>query len=225
LLSDKEKREAHKRLAQITNNLRALGVLDEHGKQVKGEIIGKIRGADGVFVWFALNHRELTYEEMRELIEWLVDHDVIQKIIDKKDYEKVREWVLVRLRERRREGVQVEWEEIEAEYWQEHPRELGAIEQIHQLFASQVPHPELHGGKSQKKIWAMMEEEQLSFLDFVEKHGLDHEEGSLFTYLARVMKTARMLHEVTEIEHFHIMETKIREKLAVIDARILESLV
>jgi hypothetical protein len=225
LLSDKEKREAHKRLAQITKNLQALGVLDEHGVQVKGEIIGKIRGMDGVFVWFALQQRELTYEELREMIEWLVDHDAIQKILDKKEYEKVREWVLVRLREKRREGIQVEWEEVEAEYWQEHPRELGPIELIHQAFTAQVPHPELHGGKSQKKIWTMMEEEQQTFLDFVEKHSLDHEEGSLFTYLARVMKAARMLHEVTGIEHFQIMETKLREKLAAIDVRILESLI
>lgn len=224
LLSDKEKREAHKRLAQITKNLQALGVLDEHGVQVKGEIIGRIRGMDGVFVWFVLNHRELSYEEFRELLEWVVDHDVIQKIIDKKEYEKVREWVLIRLREKRREGIQVEWEEVEAEYWQEHPRELGPIEQIHQFFATQVPHPELHGGKSQKNVWKQMDEEKLSFLEFVEKHDLQHEEGSLFTYLARVMKAARMLHEVSGIDHFQIMETKIREKLAVIDARILESL-
>lgn len=224
LLGDAEKREAHKRLAQITRNLQALGVLDEHGVQVKGEIIGKIRGVDGVFVWYALNQRELTFEEMRELVEWLVDHDVIQKIFDKKEYEKVREWVLARLREMRRDNPQLTFEDVEPQYWEAHPRELGVIELLHQAFAGVVPHPELHGGKSQKKIWAQIDDEQLTFLDYVEKHGLDHEEGSLFTYLARVMNTARMLFEVTEIENFNIIQTRVREKLGVIDPRVLETL-
>jgi hypothetical protein len=224
LLADKDKREAHKRLAQITKNLQALGVLDEHGVQVKGEIIGKIRGVDGVFVWYALNQRELSYEEMREMVEWLVDHDVIQKIFDKKEYEKVREWVLARLRELRRDNPQLTFEDIEPQYWEEHPRELGPIELIHQAFTALVPHPELHGGKKQKKIWMSIEDEGHTFLDYVEKHGLEHEEGSLFTYLARVMNTARMLFDVTDIQNFNLIQTRVREKLAAIDPRVLETL-
>jgi hypothetical protein len=224
LLSEAEKRNAHKQLAQITANMQALGVLDEHGRQVKGEIIGKVRGVDGLFLYYCLVEREMTYEELRELVELLIDHDVIQKILNRKDDEKIREWVLTRLREKRRENPQVTFEDCEAEYWQEHPRELTTTEQLHQAFAARVPHPELHGGKMPKKIWAEMEDGQHSFVDFVEKNNLSHEEGSLFTYLARVMRTARMLFEVTGIAHFQAIESSTRTKLAAIDERVLESL-
>ena len=63
----------------------------------------------------------------------------------------------------------------------------------------------------------------LSFEDFVTAHGLEREEGSLFTYLARVMKTARMLHEVTSVEEFEGIEKTVRRRLAIIDARVLET--
>src|SRR5205823_13843833 len=43
LLPERERRDAHRRLAELTENLRALGVLDEHGRQIAGELIGKIR--------------------------------------------------------------------------------------------------------------------------------------------------------------------------------------
>ena len=59
LLPDHLKWEAHKRLAQITRNLQALGVLDATGRQIDGEIIGQIRGLDGPFVWYALKDRVL----------------------------------------------------------------------------------------------------------------------------------------------------------------------
>jgi hypothetical protein len=88
-----------------------------------------------------------------------------------------------------------------------------------------VPHPELHGGKMSKNIWATIEDEAKSFIDFVEERNLAHEEGSLFTYLARVMKAAKMLFEVTEIAHFQAIESNVRQKLAAIDERVLESLV
>lgn len=224
LLSDKEKREAHKRLAQITANMQALGVLDAHGRQVKGELIGRVRGADGLFLYFALMHHELTEEEIVQLVEFLVDHDIIQKVLNRKDEEKVREWVLARLRERRRDNPQVTWEDCEAEYWEEHPPVLSAIELVHQEFLAAIPHPELHGGKLKKTIWATMDAEELSFVAFVEKHDLAHEEGSLFTYLARVMKTARMIFEVSGMAQFQAIEGKIRQKLAAIDERVLEGL-
>jgi RAD3-like DEAD/DEAH box helicase len=224
LLGEKEKREAHKRLAQITRNMQALGVLDEHGRQVKGEIIGKIRGLDGLFIYFALLHHELTYEEIRELLELLVDHDVIQKQLNKAGDAKLREEILVRFREMRRENPQVTWEDAEALYFQENPRELLPMERVHQEFLAAIPHPELHGGKMNKAVWAEMDEEQLSFVAFVEKHHLAHEEGSFFTYLARVMKAAKMMFEVSGLEPFQSIESKIRGKLAAIDERVLESL-
>ncbi|NJK88254.1 MAG: hypothetical protein HC923_01915 [Myxococcales bacterium] len=61
-------------------------------------------------------------------------------------------------------------------------------------------------------------------MEYVERHDLGHEEGSLFTYLARVMRTARSLHEVTGSDLFPPIETAIRSKLAVIDERVLEGL-
>ena len=113
-------------------------------------------------------------------------------------------------------------EDVEAEYDLKFPRELAPIEIIHQSFLSAVPHPELHGGKVHKMIWATIEEEELGFMDFVERHDLEHEEGSLFTYLARVMKVARMLGEATELDEFKLLEDNIRRKLGAVDERVME---
>ena len=46
------------------------------------------------------------------------------------------------------------------------------------------------------------------------------EEGSLFSYLARVMKFARMLGEATGLDEFKNLDSAVRQKLAVIDARV-----
>lgn len=224
LLPDHQKREAHKRLAQITRNLQALQVLDANGRQVDGAIIGKIRGLDGPFVWYALKDRELDELLLRELLELIVDHEVIHREMDKKDSAKRKVWILERLRERRRENGLITFEDVEAEYFELFPRELSASELVLQAFLSKVPHPELHGGKLQKKVWAQIEDENLTFMDFVEANDLAQEEGSLFTYLARLMKAARSLHEVTQMPELAAIERKIREKLAVIDERVLEGL-
>jgi superfamily II DNA/RNA helicase len=224
LLPDHKKWEAHKRLAMITANLKALEVLDPHGRQIAGEIIGQIRGLDGVFVHYALVTREMTPELCREMVEYLIDHDAIQRIFDKKELAKVKDWIRERLRDARRENPNVTWEDIEEEYWREHPRELLPIELVHQEFVAKIPHPELHGGKQPKKIWAEIEADGLSFVDYVERHQLDEEEGSLFTYLARVMKAARMLKEVTGIGEFETIEMAVRSKLAAIDERVLDGL-
>ena len=61
-------------------------------------------------------------------------------------------------------------------------------------------------------------------MDFVDKHGLETEEGNLFSYLARVMKFARMLKEATTLTEFETLETNVRRCLSVIDARVLEEL-
>jgi len=222
LLEDHEKRNAHKRLAQITANLQALGVLDERGAQVKGEMIGKIRGMDGVFVYYALLAHQYTYEEYRELVEYLVDHDVIQKVMNREADDKKRQWILQRMRELRRENPHVTFDDAEVEYNREFPRVLTKSELVHQEFLAKVPHADLHGGKTPKDVWAKMEESGLGFLDVVEKFELEREEGSLFTYLARVMKAAKMLREVTSIDDFGILEGKIRKVLAEIDPRVLD---
>jgi hypothetical protein len=61
-------------------------------------------------------------------------------------------------------------------------------------------------------------------MELVENKGLAHEEGSLFTYLARLMKAARMLHEVTTLDELKNLENHIRQKLAAVDDRVIESL-
>jgi hypothetical protein len=221
-LPERDRAASLKLLEQITANLRALGVIDEHGKQVAGEMIGKIRGVDGPFVYHVMMARPLSYEETRELIELLVDHDPIWKLLTRKDDDKKREWIKSRLRERRREEPQLAWEDVEAEYDKTFPRPLTATEQLHAEFTAALPHPELHGGKKAKTIFKAIEDEDLAFMDFVEKHDLAHEEGNLFSYLARVMKVARMLHEVTTIEEFAEVERRVRRKLSVIDDRVLE---
>jgi hypothetical protein len=224
LLSDKERREAHKRLAQVTANMRAMGIIDEHGNQIAGDVIRKLRGVDGLFVYHALMSVDLTYELARALVEYITEHDVIARILGRKGDAKRREWIVNRLRERRREGENVAWEDVEAEYEKAFPRELTPVEALHAELVARVPHPELHGGKTAKAIWAEIEDEGLSFMDFVEKHGLETEEGNLFSYLARVMKFARMLGEATDLDEFKNLDAAVRRKLSVVDERVLEEL-
>ncbi len=222
LLSDKARRAAHKALSQVTDNLEAIGVIDEHGVQVAGEMIGDLNGMDGLFIYWTLMNHELDYEECRQLVEYMVDHGIIQRILDRKLYEKQREWMKERLRERRRDNPQVTWEDVEEEYEQKFPRELTRVELIYQQFAALVPHPELHGGKSPKNVWATMEDEEMGFLEFVDKHRLAHEEGSLFSYLIRIMNFARALGEVTSMEQFITLEERVRTLLSSVDARLIK---
>ncbi len=222
LLAERERRDAHKRLAHVTDNMRALGVVDEHGRQVAGEIIGKLHGLDGLFIHYLLMNHQLDDVDYRELCEFLVDHDIIQRMLNRKLEDKKAEWIRERLREKRREGALVEWQDIEEEYEREFPRQLSKMELIHQEFARQVPHPELHGGKGAKTIWATIEDENIGFLEMVDRHRLAHEEGNLFTYLARVMKVARKIHEATGLEQLAEIERRIRSYLSVVDERMVE---
>jgi len=61
-------------------------------------------------------------------------------------------------------------------------------------------------------------------MDFVEDKGLQAEEGNLWSYLARIMKFARMLHEATGLDEFRVLETAVRGRLSVVDERVLEQL-
>lgn len=221
LLPDAEKREAHKHLAYVTANLQAMGVLDEHGQQVKGEIIRQFRGIDGPFVYFTTVHHDLVYEEARELVEYLVDHSVIHRALARKDREKQRTWMRNKLAELRKQSPLATWDDAEAAYEKAFPRQFSKAELIHQEFCAKLPHPEIHGGKVQKQIWAKMEEAEQSFFDFVIEHDLNREEGSLFSYLSRVMKTAKMISEITHIDHYAVIEESIRKELGQIDSRVL----
>ena len=224
LLGDRERRDAHKLLARITDNLRALGVVDEHGRQIAGEMIGELQGLDGPFIYYLLMNHQLDYAECRELVEFLIDHDVIQRILDRKLIEARREWIKSRLRERRVESPQTSWEDVEEEYEREFPRELTRVETIFAEFSALVPHPELHGGKRAKTVWSRIEDDEDDFLTFVDKNRLAHEEGSLFSYLARVMKTATKIHEATGVEQFESLADRVRRYLSVIDARLVARL-
>ena len=118
------------------------------------------------------------------------------------------------LRELRVDNPHVTWEDVEAQYEKEHPRELTKIELIHQEFSSKVPHPELHGGKKAKNVWAQLEDSGASFLEFVEKHHLEHEEGNLFSYLVRVMNFAGKLYQVSQLSELEEMAAKTQAVLA-----------
>ncbi len=220
LLSDRARRDAHKLLAQVTDNLKAMGIVDEHGRQVEGEMIGELNGMDGLFIYYLVMNHQLDYEQCRQLLEFLVDHNVIQRQLDRKIYEKRREWIKERLREKRRDNPQVSWEDIEEEYEREHPRELSEIEKYHQEFCSLVPHPQLHGGYRQKDVYAQIEDGEHAFMEFVDKNRLAHEEGSLFSYLIRIMNFANTLAQVTKLEQFSSIEDKVRTLLTAVDKRL-----
>ncbi len=220
LLSERERRQARKLLVAVTENLESIGIIDEHGVQVEGQMIRDLNGIDGLFVYFALRNHQFDYDECCEMVEYLVDHHVIQRVLDRKDWEKRKEWIRARLRELRADNPQAAWEDAEEEYDKKFPREPTRIEVIHAEFAAAVKHPELHGGKKPKTVWATMEQEGADFLHFVDTHRLAREEGSLFSYLIRVMKFAETLHGVTSLGEFELLGQRVRKVLATVDARL-----
>lgn len=222
LLSDHDKRGLHKILAQLVANMRAIGVIDEHGQQVTGDMIRELQGMDGLFIYYALFRHQLEYEELRGMVEYLVDHDIIQRQLDRKGEDKKRDWCRNRLRELRMDNPQVSWEDVEAEWDKANPRQLTKIEEIHAAFSAEVPHPELHGGKRFKNVWATMEDQGVGFVEFVEREGLEHEEGSLFSYLVRVMNFARKLGDASQLEEFGELHRRVRDVLGRIDLRLLD---
>ena len=222
LLGDKDRRELQKVLAQLVANLKAIGVIDEHGTQIKGDMIRQLQGMDGLFIYYVLFNHQLDYVELRQLVEYLLDHDIIQRMLDRKGEDAKREWMRAKLRELREGGSQASWEDVEALWEKEHPRELTKIELIHSEFSAAVPHPELHGGKKAKNVWAQLEDGGQTFLEFVDKHGLDHEEGNLFSYLVRVMNFARKLHEASQLSEFEDMAERVQKLLARVDVRLVD---
>jgi len=222
LLTERERRELSKVLEYLVENLKAIGVIDEHGKQVSGDMIRQLQGMDGLLIYYVLFNHQLEYVELRQLVEYLIDHDIIQRQLDRKGEDEKREWMRAKLRELRMENPHVTWDDVEAAYEKEHPRELTKIEIIHAEFGGKVPHPELHGGKKPKNTWAQLEESGLGFLEFVEKHGLEHEEGNLFSYLIRVMNFANKLGQASQLPEFADMAERVRTLLARIDLRLVE---
>src|SRR5439155_7978129 len=136
-------KELLKTLGQLVANMRAIGVLDEHGKQVSGQMIRELQGMDGLFIYYVLFNHQLEYIELRELVEYLLDHDIVQRLLDRKGEDEKREWMRTRLRELRMENPHVTWDDVEAQWLKEHPRPLTKIEVIHQELSSKIPHPEL----------------------------------------------------------------------------------
>jgi hypothetical protein len=174
---------------------------------------------DGLFIYYVLFNHQLDYVDLRALVELLVDHDAVQRILDRKQEDVKREWCRARLREKRLDNPQITWEDVEAEYEQEHPRVLTRVEEILQEFVGKVPHPELHGGKKAKSIFARIEDEQLGFVEYVEKEGLEHEEGSLFTYLVRVMNFARKLADASQLSEFEDLADRVKNVIGSVDVR------
>jgi hypothetical protein len=160
--------------------------------------------------------------ELRELVEYLIDHDIIQRLLDRKGEDAKRDWMRTKLRELRVDNPHVTWEDVEAQWEKENPRQLTKVEQIHQELGSKVPHPELHGGKRAKSVWAQIEDGGFSFLEFVEKHGLEHEEGNLFSYLIRVMNFAMKLYEASQLSELEDMAERVKKLLGQIDLRLVE---
>ena len=220
LLDDRAKREQHKMLAQLVANMRAIEVIDEHGHQVRGRMIRELQGMDALFIYFALWQEDLSYEGMRELVEYLVDHDAIQRLLDRKGEDKKREWIREKLRDLRNANGLAAWEDAEALYDAEFPRPLTRAEVLFGQFTAVVPHPELHGGKKPKNVWAQLEDEGTTFMRFCEKHDLQHEEGNLFSYLIRVMNTARKLFEASHVPGFEVLAERVRDCLARVDVRL-----
>jgi superfamily II DNA/RNA helicase len=222
LLTERERKELKQTLSQLVANLRAIGVLDEHGTQVSGQMIRELQGMDGLFIYYVLFNHQLDYVELRSLVEYLIDNEIIQRQLDRKGEDEKREWMRAKLRELRIENPHVTWDDVETQWEKEHPRELTKIEVIHGEFSGKVPHPELHGGKKPKTTWAQLEDSGVGFLEFVEKHSLEHEEGNLFTYLVRVMNFAQKLYEASQLTEFEDMAGRVKTLLGRIDLRLVD---
>jgi hypothetical protein len=69
-----------------------------------------------------------------------------------------------------------------------------------------------------------MEDAELGFLDFVDRNHLAHEEGSLFSYLIRVMNFAHTLQEATGLDQFASLRQRVRRVLSSVDARLIDDL-
>jgi hypothetical protein len=185
-------------------------------------MIRQLQGMDGLFIYYVLFNHQLEYVELREMVEYLLDNDIVQRLLDRKGEDEKREWMRAKLRELRDGGEQVTWDDVEALWEKEHPRPKTKIELIHGELAGLVPHPELHGGKKWKNVWAQLEDSGLGFLEFVDKHGLEHEEGNLFTYLVRVMNFARKIGEASGLSELGDMAERVQTLLARIDLRLVE---
>ncbi|HEY6174938.1 MAG TPA: hypothetical protein VIX73_10855, partial [Kofleriaceae bacterium] len=222
LLEDRERYGLQKTLAQLVDNMKAVGVIDEHGKQIAGQMIRDLQGMDGLFIYYVLFNHQLDYVELRQLVEYLIDHDIVQRLLDRKDEDAKREWCRTKLREMREQNPHITWEDAEAEWDKEHPRPPTKIETIHAELSALVPHPELHGGKRTKNVWATLEDSGIGFLDFVERHALEHEEGNLFSYLVRVMNFARKLYEASQLTEFEDMSERVQKVLARVDIRMVD---
>ena len=177
---------------------------------------------DGLFIYYVLFNHQLDYIELRQLAEYLIDNDIIQRQLDRKLEDAKREWMRSKLRELREGNPQVSWEDVEALWEKANPRELTKIEVIHQELSGKLPHPELHGGKKAKNVWATLEDSGLQFLEFVEKHHLEHEEGNLFSYLVRVMNFARKLGEASQLSELDDMAERVQRMLAHVDVRLID---
>jgi hypothetical protein len=222
LLEDRERYGLQKTLAQLVDNLKAIGVIDEHGTQISGQMIRELQGMDGLFIYYVLFNHQLDYVELRQLVEYLIDHDVIQRLLDRKIEDAKREWCRTRLRELREQNPHITWEDVETEWYKEHPIPLTRVEMIAVELAAKVPHPELHGGKKPKAVWATLEDSGMSFLEFVERHNLEHEEGNLFSYLVRVMNFARKLGDASQLSEFEDMAERVQKVLARVDIRLVD---
>jgi len=222
LLEDRERYTQQKLLAQLVDNMKAIGVIDEHGKQIAGQMIRELQGMDGLFIYYVLFNHQLDYVELRQLVEFLIDHDAIQRLLDRKQDDEKREWCRAKLRELREQNPHVTWEDVEAAWYKEHPVPLTKVETILAELSAKVPHPELHGGKRPKTVWATLEDAGISFLEFVERHNLEHEEGNLFSYLVRVMNFARKLHGASQLSEFEDMAERVQKLLARVDIRLVD---
>src|SRR5262249_46499688 len=56
LLDDRERFGLQKTLAQLVDNMKAVGVIDEHGKQIAGQMIRDLQGMDGLFIYYVVFH-------------------------------------------------------------------------------------------------------------------------------------------------------------------------
>ena len=56
-------------------------------------MIRQLQGMDGLFIYYVLFNHQLEYVELRELVEYLIDHDIIQRLLDRKGEDEKREWM------------------------------------------------------------------------------------------------------------------------------------
>jgi hypothetical protein len=139
----------------LVDNMRAIGVLDEHGKQVAGNMIKTLQGMDALFIYHLLRNQAARLRGLPR--SWSSCWSITTPSSASSTARATTPARLVpdpAARAARRQpagGVGGRRGRVGSR----HPYVPSRMEEALARFLAAVPHPEIHGGKKQKRIWSI----------------------------------------------------------------------